>query len=167
MLKLDTLTILLVLLALLLTGCGSILEGVAHGASEEEKNDWPGWTGNLQESNERFTVNYNRIDTPGPWMFMVDQVWRDVQTCVGIAAPDPHLIIEYMPLSQLPITDEGKQVFGYIIYKHRYIRLNDNDMWSANYSLRHEFVHYLLWYAGVPQRDLDTHNSPFYEGCQL
>lgn len=164
----NALTRSILLACLLLSGCGSVLEGAAHGAAYDETESWPEWTGNSEEENQRFTVNYDRNVTPGPWLYLIDEIWRDVQACVGIAAPDPHLTIEYVPLSQLPITDAGFQVYAYITYRSRYIRVVDHDLPSIDgNNLRHEFVHYLLWYAGVPQDDLDNHNSPFYEECRI
>jgi len=167
MLKLDILTILLVVLALLLTGC-STTSNTGPSNGDGAFYGWPGWTGNYQERNERFTVNYDPGKLPGPWLYIIDQVWLDVQACVGLAPPDPKLVIEYVAQSNMPLIDGSLQVTAYINYDTRYIRITDYDL-QQNQSnhLRHEFVHYLLWWAQVPQSDLNTHNSQFYAECQV
>lgn len=162
--QLDILTILMVILALLLTGCGT--PGSSGSNGNGAYYDWPGWTGKSQESNRRFVINYDPATIPGPWLYIVDQVWRDVQQCTGIAASDPGLVIEYVPASQMPVIPDIQQsVVAYITYDDRYIRVVDYDLQNQSNHLRHEFVHYILWWAGVPQRDLDNHNSPFYKEC--
>ena len=160
--QLDILTLLVVLLALLLTGCGVDTGSDAHA---DESANWPDWTGEWQERNDRFTLNYDPVRKPGPWMAVVDQIWLDVQTCVGIAAPGPGLTVEYVPLAQLPITEAGNQVGAFINYKDRYVRVHDEDLSAGGNHLRHELVHYLLWWAGSSQHDLATHNSQFYDEC--
>lgn len=165
MLKLDILTILLVALALLLSGCGLKSTG---NPSDGAYYNWPGWTGSWKERNERFTINYGPDDEPGaPWLPVVDKVWLDVQACMGVSDPDPRLIIEYMSDSNMPFTYSGLRSGAYISYDNRYIRVLYLDIHLDSNYLRHELVHYLIWRTGASEHDLSTHNSQFYAECQV
>jgi len=143
--------LILVAFVLFLTGCGS-------ESSSELPDDVPQWSGKWVEKNDNFTVSYDS-SIEGPLLETIEQVWLEVQACVGI--PDKAgLIIEYTPQSQI-----YKGRYGYIIYNKKYIRVRNADRYLDDKTLRHEFVHWLLWQVGTPSVDQDNHNSPFFEIC--
>jgi len=144
------------LIILLLSGCGV----------EDESSGYPGWSGKIVEQNEKFTLAYDTAVIKGPLMEEIEQVWLDVQTCIGVPMPDPMLIIEYTPLATLPIDKKtGDQLIGYITYNARYIRIFDGDPLFYNNTLRHELVHWIEKQLGVSKYDLDNHTSQFYLDC--
>ena len=143
----------LIIALAVLTGCGHV----------EESSDRAGQSGEAVEQNERFTLVYTDV-IEGPIMEEIEQEWLEVQTCIGVAMPDPELTIEYVPLSEMPVSQYGWNMSGYIKYKPRYIRVNNDDR-RTNYALRHEFVHWILYQLGESDYDLENHLSPFYVEC--
>ena len=148
-----------ILLCILLAGCG--IDDLGYDCT----NDCSGsdWSGNSVESNASFTVNYDTAVISGPIMGLVEHAWLTVQTCIGVSMGNPGLIIEYVRRSSLPQFNGG-DINGYIDFDDGYIQLHDGDVFS-NRTLRHEFVHWILWQLGTSSSDLESHNSPYYDLC--
>jgi len=144
--------VVLLFLAFLLTGCGS-----SDDAEDGPLTDPPNWTGNKVEENDNFIVNYDIKVIEGPLMEMIENEWRAVQVCMGLPTElMRELIIEYVKPSEIQ-----DSYTGYIVYRWRYIRVWDRDL-PFNHTLRHEFVHYILWTIGVNSSD---HESQFFTDC--
>jgi len=138
----------LIVTVVALSGCGS-----------DYPDDYESWSGESVEKSDNFTVNYDSDVIDGPLIAHIEDVWLDVQSCAGIPTR-AGLVIEYT--SQNKIKD-GKR--GYIIYADRYIRVRDTDLKHDDKTLRHEFVHWILRFAGVSAEDNSNHNSPFFDVC--
>ena len=144
-------------LCLILAGCGDLDEYVSNDLDDDK--DFPDWSGNYVEKNEQFKLNYDPDEIDGKIMGTIELVWREVQTCIGVAMPNAGLIIEYTPGSKIPDPYDG-----YIIYQDGYIRIDDDD-WGYHWVLRHEMIHWILWELGTSRWDLYNHNSPYYDLC--
>jgi len=132
------------LLILLLSGCG-----VDDG--DDFSGEYEGWTGEWVEKNDNFTVNYDE-SIEGPLLETIEQVWLEVQACVGLPTP-AGIVIEYS-------NDLPNNMYGY--YIGGYIRIEEKDVLHNHTTLRHEFIHAIQVYWALPRPD---HDSPFFTDC--
>ena len=153
----EVLRVRALVLVLILAGCGDVGDYISNDLDNGE--DWPGWSGNYVEKNDQFKVNYNPDEIDGKIMGTIEMIWLEVQTCMGVSMPNAGLIIEYTPGSKIPNPYDG-----YIIYQDGYIRVDEDD-WGYHWTLRHEFIHWILWELGTSLLDLNTHNSNYYDWC--
>lgn len=85
--------------------------------------------------------------------------YRDVEGCTQIMAGGPLIIAIDIPLQMTPPT------IGFTFLGTRPLILISPPISDYPFTLRHEFVHYLLAAAGFPDELNRTHQSPLFMKC--
>lgn len=140
----------LLLITLLLTGCGS----------EEGRNNY-GYGYSYDQSGETgLRVRY----MPGqstPTLAQIEDIYSQVMACSGITATGPLVIF----IDSFPEDSRigGKTFYGTGTVVVATFGFPDAD--RVTLVLRHEFAHYLLSQSGYDQARNTAHDSPLFGVC--
>ncbi len=131
------------------------------GCGTSEKEPLIEWSGIITEQSDHFILTYDKEKFPKSQLERVEQLWVEIQTCVGISIDisDKPLIIEYTELGKVP-----QKFLGYIYWRERYTVIYEN---ASNSVDKHEMLHYLLYLIGTPDTDNHNHTGPIWDKCPI
>ena len=134
----------IILVTLLLAGCNN-----DPGFNTDYERPKP------QEESKHFELWYNP-ELSGPFVDRIEGHWVDIQTCVGIAAPEvfDKVEIRYLPREQMP---DGYTIGIYYFHSMKALinQVYIEPQWD--HVVRHELIHHLLHIAGHPVEDNRNH----------